>query len=35
MGKSQFHFLTQHTNNGVVILTFTEPLLNADAVACD
>ena len=28
----QYHFLTQHTENGVVILTFTEPLLNADAV---
>ena len=28
----QYHFLTQHTENGVVILSFTEPLLNADAI---
>ena len=28
----QYHFFTQQTVNGVVILTFTEPLLNADAV---
>ena len=32
VGALQYHFLTQHTQNGVVILTFTEPLLNADAV---
>jgi anti-anti-sigma factor len=33
MDKSQNQFLTQHTENGVVILTFTEPTLSADAVA--
>ncbi len=32
MGALQYHFLTRHTENGVVILTFTEPLLNADAI---
>lgn len=33
MGKSQLQILTQHTKNGVVVLTFIEPTLNADAVA--
>lgn len=32
MGTSQNKLLTQHTANGVVVLTFTEPTLNADAV---
>ncbi len=32
MGALQYHFLTRHTENDVVILTFTEPLLNADAI---
>jgi anti-anti-sigma factor len=31
--KSQHRFLTQHTECGVAILTFTQPLLNTDAVA--
>lgn len=33
MDKSQNQFLTQHTKHGVLILTFTQPTLNADAVA--
>jgi len=33
MDNSQNRFLTQHTWNGVLILTFSEPTLNADAVA--
>ncbi len=33
MDKSQYQFLTQHTEHGVIILTFTESTLNADAVA--
>ena len=32
MGKSPYHFLTQRTEKGVLILTFIEPLLKADAV---
>ena len=32
MSALQYHFFTQHTENGVVILAFTEPLLNADAL---
>jgi hypothetical protein len=32
MAKSQHRLLTQHTENGVIVLTFTEPTLNADAV---
>jgi anti-anti-sigma factor len=32
VGALQYHFLTQRTENGVVILTFTESLLNADAM---
>ncbi len=30
--KSQNQFLSQHTLNGVIVLTFTEPALDADAV---
>jgi anti-anti-sigma factor len=32
MDKSQNKFLTQSIENGVIVLTFTEPTLNADAV---
>ena len=32
MNKSQNQFLTQHTENGLIVLSFTEPTLNADAV---
>lgn len=32
MNKSQNQFLSQNTENGVIVLTFTEPTLNADAV---
>ena len=32
MGNLEYRFLTQHIENGVVVLTFTNPTLNADAV---
>ncbi len=32
MSASKFRFLTQHIKNDITILTFTESLLNADAV---
>ena len=33
MAKPQLQSLTQHTEKGVIVLTFTEPTLNADAMA--
>jgi len=32
MDKPEYHFLTHHTEKEVIVLTFTEPTLNADAV---